>query len=146
MFNIPRSCRLLFEKAGWFPGRSENIFVDRLDGLSSKDVGIQLLSEFGGLGVGEVGPGRDYARNDVKFLSKASIDDRYLLDGIRDTEDFFPIAWAHEEYLGVYIDSRGRIFCVDAPTGGLHEAGDCFESGMESLLLGYKMTTIVEGA
>ena len=139
-FLIPESCRALFLAAGWCPGRRTDVSLDMLNGLESFSMGSALVREFGGLSVGDCGPGRDCARSDIKFFSSPSIQDRYNIIDVRQPADLFPIGCAHREHMELFIDSKGRIFGYGIPDGSLLCIGESFGDAVERLLLGFRLT------
>jgi hypothetical protein len=128
----------MFLAAGWFPGR--RAWFTRFPGLralASFRRGAELIREFGGLQVGQSGPGQDRAASDVVFYRWPSAAHR---DGLAELEspgdDLFPLGEAHRGHMDVFVDARGRLLVDSIPDGRLLVAGDTFEDGMERLLLG----------
>ena len=138
MVAVPESVRPLFLAAGWFLGR--RAWFTRYPGLkalASFRQGAALIREFGGLHVGQTGPGQERPASDVVFYRWPSAAHRYGLAELETPgDDLFPLGEAHRGHMEVFIDARGRLLVDSIPDGRLLVAGETFDDGIERLLLG----------
>jgi hypothetical protein len=138
MVDVPRSVRDHFLAAGWHPGRHVPIHFDRLETLRSYPLAAELLATFGGLHVGECGPGRDCAKSDIEFTLLPSQNDRYaVIDEESPGDDLFPLGEAHRRHYQIFLDARGRLVVYSPISGDLWVMGETFAAGVERLLLGH---------
>jgi hypothetical protein len=79
VIEVPESVRPLFLAAGWRPGRDVPIACDGLEALRSYSFAARILRAFGGLQVGECGPGRDCATCDILFTTHPSREGRWCV-------------------------------------------------------------------
>jgi hypothetical protein len=105
--------------------------------LASFPLGRALVREFGGLHVGQNGPGENCATSDIRFHRSPTAAHRESILDLESTgEDFFPLAEAQLGYLELFINARGRLLTYGVPDGSLYVAGETFAAGIERLLLG----------
>lgn len=128
---------MMFESAGWFPGRRVEVKYDRLDPLASLAIADAILREFAGLQVGKAGPGRDCAASDIEFYLRPSVDHRYAVAELEpDGADLFPLGEAMNGHTELFLDAAGRVFDYGVPCGSLWRVSDSFLDAVERWLLG----------
>ena len=146
MVEVPESVRPMFAAAGWSPGRRIPVRFDRVEHLQSCHLATELLAAFGGLSVGETGPGRDCATCDIQFTDCPSVADRCsVVKREVPGDDLFPLGRAHREHLELFLDARGRlvVFCIS--NCKLVVVGESFGAGIERLLLGLAWPSQLHG-
>jgi hypothetical protein len=109
MSEIPTSVRSLFLVAGWCPGRQVPVPAE----VPENHPAAAILSEFGGLVVGRVGPGEECGSSDVAFgrpwPSEAS--EIALWSGLLSSPLMY-LAVCHNDHQELYIDGDGRYFSL----------------------------------
>ena len=130
----------LLRRAGWQRGRRVDLAPWQSSPTRPFPAARDVLTEFGGLVVGEAGPGVDVAKSDVDLRPKAY---NLEFDGEPDLERevgqrLYPIATAYEGNGEVWIDESGRVYLEgDFPDGRqLQYLGPSFAAALEVLLLG----------
>jgi hypothetical protein len=138
VIEIPASIRPLFLNAGWRPGRRVAI---------SRDIPIEhpaaaVLSEYGGLRVGQSGQGRECAASDVVFQA--------LTSGptIRGWSELLGsmlvgVAAVQDSDGELYVDSSGQWFERALVDDGFLFTGKSFGETMERLLLGLRCRPVL---
>ena len=130
----------LLRQAGWYEGRR----VD-LSPWESQETPFpaarEVLAEFGGLVIGETGPGIDLAKSDVdlRFMRPSPSSDPNPYESFEREigERLYWLGMVHRENAELVIGESGRVYDVFdellfiAPT---------FSAALESLLLGKRWT------
>jgi hypothetical protein len=126
------SVRPLFVAAGWHPGRTIALAPD----VSVDHPAAAILTEFGGLHVGQSGTGEECAKGDVVF--KHLHQGEYVLDvwGKLLSTDLVGIAEVHNRHAELYIDRSDRFFCYSNVDDGFRFEGSSFGEAIERVLLG----------
>ena len=141
MNRLSASIEPIFVRAGWRSGR--RVAVSHK--ISKDHPASALISEFGGLKVGNCGPGVECAAGDVWFSSTQPAydppDEIQELTKLLQTELIY-FAAAHNAHEQLYIDRQGRIFAIAEVTSGASLAGWDFKEAMGKLLLGRRLTPI----
>jgi SUKH-3 immunity protein len=130
---LPHSVRTIFAAAGWEAGR--RVAVPEL--VPHLHPAHAVLAEFGGLTVGQNGPGRECAKHSLVFgyVEPDPIILRWddllqsRLIGVADIED------GHAE---LYVDTSGRCFFASCIHDAFAFEGASFADAMERQLLGQR--------
>lgn len=140
MTTLPTAVLPIFAAAGWFPGRN----VPVSPAVPANHPVAAIVSGFGGLNVGELGPGLECARSDVLF--RWSTDEGYQeifeIGDLLQTE-LACFASAHSGHESLYIDREGRVFAVFPDMPGIGLMGHTFGEAMERALLGRKASPLL---
>lgn len=136
----------LFVDAGWYEGRS--IELDELRDIDTKShiAAVRILKEYGGLSIGETGPGRESSASDIEFYKRL----RYEADGLckeweRQVGQLVAIANAHHQHIIVLVDSQSNLYIYTDPSGQLYYGGSFYEATAK-LLLGLDYGSAIEKA
>lgn len=94
----------------------------------------RVLKEFGGLHPGEVGPGENFARSDVKYDPSAAcglsaVTGLTAPNGMR----IFPLGEFHRGHACLFIDEAGNVYTYFDELAPL---ADSHDEGLSKLLLG----------
>jgi hypothetical protein len=132
MIKLPISVRPLFVAAGWHPGRT----IARAPGVSLDHPAAAILTEFGGLLVGQSGAGEECARSDVAF--KHLHPNEFVLDVWEKllVTELVGIADVHHCHAELYVDRSVRCFCYSNVDDAFRFEGSSFGEAIERLLLG----------
>ncbi|WP_352517280.1 SUKH-3 domain-containing protein [Mesorhizobium sp. M0046] len=140
MTTLPTAVLPIFAAAGWFPGRK----VPMSPEVPASHPVAAILSEFGGLNVGELGRGMECARSDVVFCWSPHEGYREIAEiGDLLQTELACIATAHNHHQSLYIDSGGRVFVVSPMMSGIGLMGRTFGDAMERALLGRKASPLL---
>lgn len=130
----------MFAAAGWFVGRE----VPVSPGVPASHPAVTILSEFGGLDVGKLGPGLECARSNVVFgwSPDEGYPEIFEIGDLLETE-LACFARAHNGHESLYIDREGRVFAVFPNMHGISFMGSTFGEAMERALLGRKASPLL---
>ena len=126
------SVRDLFVRAGWQPTRRVPVSARVPRGHPAEAV----LAAFGGLCVGETGPGIECAASDIVFRdadSEMETEDRW---GVCLRTRLVCIGAEHNEHSALFIDNSGRVFGASLIHDAFYLNGLDFWTGVENALLG----------
>ena len=119
--------------AGWYEGRS----VEVPEGLAPAPfpAAYVVLREFGGLHVGEVGPGLECATSDVHIdpTIAAHLSPELIEYGQRMDTQLFVLGEFHRSHGYLVIDIDGKTYLLN---DSLIPFADSFPESLEKLLLG----------
>jgi len=137
----------LFTNAGWHEGRQIKIKTKIFKSLNSAyKNAIDVLSEYGGLSVGEVGAGRELSASDICFKTEtfdfgsefhnywASLD-----------VSLFAVASAHRDHMLLLVDEGNSFYIFTDPDENLYKIGS-FEETVKRVLLGINYGAAIEKA
>ncbi len=137
----------LFETAGLFDERSVSVKKNMTDLFNpAYKNSVKLLKEYGGLKVGEVGPGRDLSASDVCFDTKTyDFGKEYhnYWNGIN--KSMFTVASAHRDHMLILVDEQDIFYIFTDPDEQLYRGGS-FEETMKKVLLGLNYGRSIEKA
>ncbi|MBZ9994834.1 SUKH-3 domain-containing protein [Mesorhizobium sp. BH1-1-4] len=135
MTTLPTAVLPIFTAAGWFVGRK----VPLTPAVPTGHPVAAILSEFGGLNVGELGPGIECARSDIVFgwFPHEAYEEISEIGDLLET-DLAYLAEAHNGHQSLYLDREGRVFDVSPVAPGIRLVGRSFGEAMERILLGRK--------
>jgi hypothetical protein len=127
----------LLRRGGWFEGRTSSEFLIGAPHLDLFPKAEEVLREFGGLHLGECGPGIECATSDVE------IDPNLTVHLASDLAQFaaskklklYPLAEVHRGHGFLIIDEHGRVYLL---SDDLVPFAPTFGQGLELLLLGKK--------
>lgn len=128
----------LLRSAGWHEGRRIDLTLWDQEEVRPFGVARDILSEFGGLHIGDTGPGVDMARSDVDLRHDAILS---FWDHFRERERqvgcrVYPLGSVHHAHGEILISESGRVY-LDSCVHELFECvGQTFSEGLERLLLG----------
>jgi hypothetical protein len=125
----------ILRKAGWFGGRNVTQTLAPAIQLELFPKAQEVLSEFGGLHIGECGPGIDCATSDVNISPDLCV---HLTNELKDRsvrigKRLFPLGEVHRGHGFLVIDEDGRTYLLSDELV-LH--GATFWDSLEALLLG----------
>ncbi|WP_445354794.1 SUKH-3 domain-containing protein [Microbulbifer sp. EKSA008] len=126
----------LFVDAGWYEGRDIELEDLRDIDTGSHSAAVKILKEYGGLSVGETGPGRECAASDIEFYTRP----RYEADGMCEEWEgkvghLVAIASAHHQHIMVLVDSQSNLYIFTDPNEQLYYGGS-FSKATAKLLFG----------
>lgn len=139
MFSFPFSVMPYFAKAGWVPGR----VVDKPRGYPDGHPATYLMQEFGGLKVGENGPGKTCAASAVHFHALEEPDEEMVSLAELLGSHLIGFGSDGNHASNYYCDTLGRIFVFDNLGGGLYLGGWDFGDAVERLLLGERLMPLI---
>jgi len=142
MLSLPKLVEPLFVRAGWQPRRDGHLDTPS-NGFPQMLAGW-IIGEFGGLSVGESGPGTAQAASDVHFYThlRHEISDVVAPWSAR-VGEAAAFATAHHDHVILLVGNGGRFYAFTDVDERLYDAGDEFGSLMYRLLFGYSMGTEV---
>ena len=134
---VPPAVVAMFRQAGWHADRA----VPVPGCVPPQHPAFAVLTMFGGLRVGEVGPGENCARSDLVFQFVVDFDDAPTWSQRLSTV-LVGVALVHHEHVELYVDSEGRCF-----TASLNDvfclAGLSVGDAFEVLLLGRRLRPLL---
>ncbi|NMP16007.1 SUKH-3 domain-containing protein [Thalassotalea sp. Y01] len=127
----------LFVDAGWYKGRQIKSTSQTLDSPNkAHENALAVLTEFGGLNVGEVGAGREISASDVSFKSDAVNFGGMIGNCWQDIDvSLFAFASAHHDHMILLVDDNNCFYIFTDPDEQLYKIGN-FEETMRRVLLG----------
>jgi hypothetical protein len=137
----------LFVDAGWHEGRQFRVKTQELSSSNSAyKNSVAVLSEFGGLNVGEVGAGRELSASDISFRTNA-------LDFGSEFHNYwaglnvslFAFASAHHDHMLLLVDDDNEFYIFTDPDEQLYKIGS-FKETMKRVLLGINYGVALEKA
>ena len=104
----------LLQKAGWFEGRNISLVTFSPTQLGLFTQAQEVLREYGGLHVGECGPGIDCATSDVHIDPSLTV---HLEPELKDYEKklgtrLFPLGEVHRGHGYIVIDEQGKTYLL----------------------------------
>src|SRR6185295_15236607 len=104
----------ILRRAGWFEGRRFDLAIYDTFPMKPHAAAREVLSEFGGLHIGETGRGIDCARSDVDLRPEwtdRSFEGYEELDAAVGSV-LYPLGETHRQNAYLLIDERGRVYEV----------------------------------
>ena len=127
----------LFEKAGWFIGRKIEIEQGSSPKVSKAySNAVEILQEYGGLSIGEVGAGRDCSASDISFRTNTfNFNDEFHNRWNSLKKNLFAIATAHHDHMILLVDENKDTYIFTDPDEELYFIGS-FKEMTKKVLLG----------
>ncbi len=137
----------LFVDAGWHEGRQvEGINQASNSSSTAHKNAAAVLAEFGGLDVGEVGPGRELSASDISFRTQAFDFGNEFHNYWQSLEvSLFAFASAHHDHMLLLVDDENSFYIFTDPDEQLYKVGS-FEETMKRVLLGINYGAALEKA
>jgi hypothetical protein len=121
----------ILRRGGWFEGRRVDLAAyDRLP-VKPHAKAREVLTEFGGLRVGEHGPGIDFVRTSVDFVPPTVFEFDALKQAAGSSVYWIARAYGSDDDL--WIDEDGGVYAIHQD---LLRIALSFDAALESLLLG----------
>jgi SUKH-3 immunity protein len=135
---LPTSIGDVFVSAGWRPGRKVAVSAE----VPVNHCAYALLSEFGGLKVGQAGSGAECATAGIefRFVESDEVVDSWarLLDTC-----LVGVGEAQSGYVDLFVDTAGQWFGVSSTDHAAWFIGRTFADAVERLLKGYRLQPIL---
>ncbi|WP_234401269.1 SUKH-3 domain-containing protein [Pseudoalteromonas sp. T1lg23B] len=137
----------LFVDAGWHEGRQVEGQNQTLSASSAAHKNAaSVLAEFGGLNVGEVGPGRELSASDISFRTEAFDFGNEFHNYWQSLDvSLYAFASAHHDHMLLLVDDQNNFYIFTDPGEQLYKVGS-FEETMKRVLLGINYGTALEKA
>ena len=134
--------KVILRKTGWFEGRKVAQAVPTLINLELFPKAQEVLSEFGGLHIGDCGPGVDCATSDVNISPDLCV---HLAQELKERSKgigrkLFPLGDVHRGNGYLVIDEDGKTYLL---SDALVLHAQTFTESLEALVLG-KRTELLE--
>lgn len=99
----------------------------------------EIISEFGGLRVGQTGAGCEQAASNIHFYSEANLTNDSLLVEAWNSKigKLSAFATAHNDHIIIFVSDIGNYYAFTDPDECLYMVGSTFGEAMERILLGY---------
>jgi hypothetical protein len=135
--NFTPETEKLLRRAGWYPGRQVLDKVKLAEGFTLFPAAKSVLDEFGGLIIGERGPGRAKAKAVIEMDPSSG---EHLVETYKAYEHdqgvlLYPIGSEHLEIVYLLIDAEGRCY-LNVDTDIWRKVATTFERSLEILLHG----------
>jgi hypothetical protein len=132
MDELPNSVRPFFVAAGWYPGRRVEVPLV----IPAGHVAARILSQFGGLKVGQCGRGQECATSDIAFEHIWSEEPEISVWSELLDSALFSIGEYQHRHGRLYVDGVGRLYSLSLIHDAFAFEGSTFGEAMERLLLG----------
>jgi hypothetical protein len=135
----------ILRKAGWLNGRKATQAAAPAIQLDLFPKAQEVLSEFGGLHIGECGPGIDCATSDVNISPDLCVhlDQELTEHSRRIGKKLFPLGEVHRGHGYLVIDEDGKAYLL---SDELELHADTFWESLEALVLGKRVAPKPHGA
>jgi hypothetical protein len=132
---IPAEIMPMFLTGGWTPTRREIVPWH----VPSHHPAHVILTQLGGLTIGECGPGTETPANDIAFraIEPDEHDDELALWQPLLSSRLVSIADVHHGHAELFVDERWRFFTRSYIHDAIWFDGDSFATAMKNILLGY---------
>ena len=139
MVPLPQLIEPLFVDAGWKPGSEE---VDESKLVSAQRIVTEILKHFGGLRVGQSGPGTEQAASDVSFYSSYRPEVSAVVSPWKpQVGECAAFGTAHNDHMILFVNDAGTYFVFTDPDERLYQLRGSFGEAMQTLLWGYSYGT-----
>ena len=136
MFQLPAFIEPIFKVAGWQPQAAVN---DTCTEEASTQIATEIVRQFGGLRVGEAGPGALQAASDISFYAKLRPEVSAVTQPWRQRiGNCVAFATAHNDHMILFVNDQDLYFTFTDPDEQLYELGHSFGHAMNTLLFGYE--------
>jgi hypothetical protein len=137
----------LFTDAGWHKGRKVNVKKRVLNSFKSAYINaVAVISEFGGLNVGEVGAGRELSASDICFRSEAFDFGSEIHNYWENLNtSLFAFASAHHDHILLLVEDNNDFYIFTDPDEQLYKVGS-FDETIKRVLLGLNYGVALEKA
>jgi hypothetical protein len=135
----------LFTDAGWFEGRKFQVKKKFLKSFEAAyNNAVVVLSEYGGLNVGEVGSGREQSASDICFRTEAfDFSNEFHNHWLDLDSSLFAFASAHHDHMLLLVDDSNEFYIFTDPDGQLYKVGS-FGETVKRVLLGINYGVALE--
>ena len=135
----------LFKKAGWLSGRKIQLEDSaRIEVTPAEFNAIDIIKEYGGLSVGEVGAGRDTSASDITFRKNTfNFGSEFNNQWPSLNKELFAIATAHHDHMILLIDEEKNTYIFTDPDEELYFGGT-FKEMIKKVLLGINYGVPIE--
>ena len=138
MITIPSTLQPVFIAAGWRAADPSSRPVE--DAKSATDRCRVIIGEFGGLRVGQSGPGIEVAASDVHFYSGPRPEvGEVTLPWRRQVGSTAAFATAHNDHMVLLVNDAGEFFVFTDPDEKLYNVGKSFGDLLQRLIWGYAL-------
>jgi len=127
----------LFTDAGWHQGRKIKVKKQVLNSLKSAyKNAVSVISECGGLNVGEVGAGRELSASDICFRTETfDFGSEFNNYWENLNTSLFAFASAHHDHMLLLVDDNNDFYIFTDPDEQLYKVGS-FDETVKRVLLG----------
>jgi hypothetical protein len=135
----------LFDDSGWYKGRSTKVQNNVLDLFKpAYKNALKIIKEYGGLTVGEVGPGRDLSASEICFYSKTfDLGKEFNHYWSGNISSLFSVASAHRDHMQIVVDENNNFYIFTDPDEKLYFGGS-FQYTVNKVLLGLNYGNAVD--
>ena len=125
----------LFSDAGWHEDRIFDVRGTTPSNAAHMHA-IDVLSKYGGLAVGEVGPGRDLSASDISFKTEPFDFSSEFHNHWKSLKvSLYAFASAHHDHMLLLVDEQGEFYIFTDPDEQLYQIG-CLKDMLAKVLLG----------
>ena len=143
MLSLPAIIEPMFIAAGWRHG--DALVTFKQDTTSADEHASQILRQFGGLHVGEIGPGTEVSASDVRFYADPRPEVSIAAQPWkRHVGKVVAFATAHHDHMILFVSEKATYYVFTDPDERLYSAGASFGDLMQRLLYGYQLGALVE--
>ncbi len=137
----------LFLDAGWHPGREFRVKTKISYSFNTAYTNaVKVLSEYGGLKVGEAGPGRELSASDIRFNTETfDFGSEFHNYWVNLNTQLFAVASAHRDHMLLLVDNSNNFYIFTEPDEQLYFIGG-FKETVERVLLGINYGVPLEKA
>lgn len=137
----------LFINAGWHKGREIKVKKQVLNSFKSAyKNAVTVITEFGGLNVGEVGAGRELSASDICFRTETfDFGSEFHNYWVNLNTSLFSIASAHHDHMLLLVDDSNDFYIFTEPDEQLYKVGS-FDETVKRVLLGINYGKALEKA
>ena len=137
MLSIPPIIEPLFVAAGWDP--ATQLSQPRKAFPSSQLQVAEILRRFGGMRVGQSGPGTEQAASDICFYSSLRPEvDVVISPWLPKVGKCAAFGTAHNHHMILFVNDEGTYFAITDPDERLYKLDGAFGQVMQNLLCGYR--------
>lgn len=135
----------LFDDSGWYKGRNAKIQNNMLDLFKpAYKNALKIIKEYGGLTVGEVGPGRDLSASEIFFYSQTfDLGKEYNNYWSGNINRLFSVASAHRDHMQIVVDDNNNFYIFTESDEQLYFGGS-FQDTANKVLLGLSYGNAVD--
>jgi len=137
MLKVLEPIESLFLAAGWKPVQEA---AQKQEAHASAHLRAhEIARQFGGLRVGQAGPGTEQAASDVHFYSAPRPEVSAVISPWEaDVGACAAFATAHNDHMILFVNHAGEYFAFTDPDDCLYKLEGTFSEAMQKLLFGYR--------